>query len=227
MLSIAALSGGQGSYYLALARDDYYLKGGEPPGRWLGEGAGQLGLTGTVEGPALKQLLRGISADGRDALIQGAGSPKHQPGWDLTFSCPKSVSVLWSQAEADVRQAIQEAQATAVREALGYLQDAAALTRRGKGGQTREATQLVVAAFDHGTSRAQDPQLHTHCLVLNVGVRADGTRGTILSEPLAGKSWPPARSTGPNCPTNSKSTWASPWSACGAGSRSQVSPRAW
>ena len=184
MLSIAALSGGQGNYYLALARDDYYLKGGEPPGRWLGDGAGRLGLAGTVEGPALKQLFRGFSADGRDPLIQGAGRPDHQPGWDLTFSCPKSVSALWSQAGADVQRAVQEAQAAAVREALDYLQDAAAFTRRGKGGHTREPTRLVVAAFDHGTSRAQDPQLHTHCLVLNVGVRADGTTGTILSEPF-------------------------------------------
>jgi ATP-dependent exoDNAse (exonuclease V) alpha subunit len=58
------------------------------------------------------------------------------------------------------------------------------LTRRGRGGQAREPTKLVVAAFDHGTSRAQDPQLHTHCLVLNVGVREDGTTGTILSQPL-------------------------------------------
>lgn len=184
MLSVAALAGGQGNYYLALARDDYYLKGGEPPGRWLGEGAGVLGLTGQVGPQALTRLLGGFSADGSEALIQGAGDPKHQAGWDLTFSCPKSVSVLWSQAEPDVRQAIQQAQAAAVREALEYLQDAAAYTRRGKGGQTREATKLVVAAFEHGTSRAQDPQLHTHCLVLNVGVRADGTTGTILSQPL-------------------------------------------
>ncbi len=184
MLSVAALSGGQGNYYLALARDDYYLKGGEPPGRWLGEGASLLGLNGPVEGQTLKQLLGGFSADGKDALIQGAGDPKHQPGWDLTFSCPKSVSALWSQAEPGVRQAIQAAQAAAVREALDYLQDAAGYTRRGKGGQTREATKLVIASFEHGTSRAQDPQLHTHCLVLNVGVRADGTTGTILSQPL-------------------------------------------
>jgi conjugative relaxase-like TrwC/TraI family protein len=184
MLSIAALSGGQGNYYLALARDDYYLKGGEPPGRWLGEGAKLLGLTGQVEGPALKHLLRGFSADGTVPLIQGAGNSNHQPGWDLTFSCPKSVSVLWSQAEEDVRKAIQDAQAAAVREALDYLQDAAAFTRRGKGGHTQERTKLVVAGFDHGTSRAQDPQLHTHCLILNVGVRADGTTGTILSEPF-------------------------------------------
>jgi conjugative relaxase-like TrwC/TraI family protein len=184
MLSVAALSGGQGNYYLALARDDYYLKGGEPPGRWLGEGAERLGLTAQVDGPALKHLLRGFSADGSQPLIQGAGSPKHQAGWDLTFSCPKSVSVLWSQAEPDTRKTIQEAQAAAVREALDYLQEAAAFTRRGKGGRTKERTELVVATFDHGTSRAQDPQLHTHCLVLNVGVRADGSTGTILSQPL-------------------------------------------
>src|SRR5262245_27980884 len=184
MLSIAALSGGQGNYYLALARDDYYLKGGEPPGRWLGEGAKLLGLTGQVEGPALKQLLRGFSADGAVPLIQGAGNSDHQPGWDLTFSCPKSVSVLWSQAEESERRVIQEAQAAAVREALDYLQDVAAFTRRGKGGHTQERTKLLVASFDHGTSRAQDPQLHTHCLILNVGVRADGTTGTILSEPF-------------------------------------------
>src|SRR5581483_11936686 len=94
------------------------------------------------------------------------------------------VSVLSSQAGPDTRKTIQEAQAAAVREALDYLQESAAFTRRGKGGRTKERTELVVATFDHGTSRAQDPQLHTHCLVLNVGVRADGSTGTILSQPL-------------------------------------------
>ncbi len=184
MLSIAALSGGQGNYYLALARDDYYLKGGEPPGQWFGQGAERLGLAAQVSGQEFKQLLRGFSPDGTQPLIQGAGSPKHQPGWDLTFSSPKSVSALWSQADQEARRAIQEAQSAAVREALDYLQDAASFTRRGRGGQTKEPTKLVVATFDHGTSRAQDPQLHTHCLVLNVGVREDGTTGTILSQPF-------------------------------------------
>jgi conjugative relaxase-like TrwC/TraI family protein len=184
MLSIAALSGGQGNYYLALARDDYYLKGGEPPGKWLGEGTRELGLTGTVDGQALKALLNGYSPDSGESLIQGAGSPEHQPGWDLTFSSPKSVSVLWSQAEPDQRKAIQDAQAEAVRAALDYLQDAAAFTRRGKGGTERIPTKLVIAAFEHGTSRAQDPQLHTHCLIMNVGVGTDGKTRTILSQPL-------------------------------------------
>lgn len=184
MLSIAAVAGGRGNYYLSLARDDYYTKGGEPPGRWLGLGAEALGLSGQVEGEELKNLLQGFSKDGEIKLVQNAGADNHQGAWDLTFSCPKSVSVLWSQADADVRRAVQEAQAEAVKEALDYLQDAAAYTRRGKGGTERIPTKLVVATFEHGTSRAQDPQLHTHALILNVGVATDGKPRTILSQPL-------------------------------------------
>ena len=184
MLSISALSGGQGNYYLALARDDYYLKGGEPPGYWLGDGASLLGLKGKVEEQACKNLLAGLWPDGRDELVQGGGGVRHQPGWDLSFSCPKSVTVIWCQGEPEIRKAIQEAQAEAVRAAVDYLQDAAAYTRRNKKGTERETTKLVIAAFEHGTSRAQDPQLHTHALVMNVGVRADGTTGTIVSLPL-------------------------------------------
>lgn len=184
MLSIAALSGGQSNYYLALARDDYYTKGGEPPGMWLGAGASDLGLNDQVASAALKNLMNGLAPDGTRPLVQVQSGKTHQPGWDLTFSAPKSVSVLWSQADPAVRSAIQDAQADAVREALDYLQDACAYTRRGKGGRIREETKLVVASFDHGTSREQDPQLHTHCLVLNVGVRKDGTTGTLLSQPF-------------------------------------------
>src|SRR5437016_1403592 len=100
MLSIAALSNGQENYYLTLARDDYYLNGGEPPGRWLGDGKSHFGLAGNVDGQSLKRLFAGFSPGGKE-LIQGAGGPRHQPGWDFTFSCPKSVSVLWSQADPD------------------------------------------------------------------------------------------------------------------------------
>ena len=176
--------GGPGQLLPGPRGDDYYLKGGEPPGYWLGDGASLLGLAGRVEEKPCKHLLAGLSPDGQDFLVQGAGGVRHQPGWDLSFSCPKSVTVIWCQGNPEIRKAVQEAQAEAVRAAVDYLQDAAACTRRGKGGRERETTKLVVAAFEHGTSRAQDPQLHTHCLVMNVGVRADGTTGTIVSQPL-------------------------------------------
>jgi conjugative relaxase-like TrwC/TraI family protein len=183
VLSIGAMSGGQGEYYISLGREDYYTEGGEPPGRWVGEGASRLKLGSEVKADPFRSLLAGYSPHGKP-LIQNAGEGDHQPGWDLTFSAPKSVSVIWSQADSYTRKVIQDAHAEAVKKALGYLEDAAAFTRRGKGGREVERASLIVAAFEHGTSRAQDPQLHTHAIVLNVGVREDGTTGTILSKPL-------------------------------------------
>lgn len=184
MLSIGAMGHGQAGYYLGLAREDYYLAGGEPPGVWQGRGARDLGLSGPVEAEALTRLLEGFHPrDGR-ALIQNAGAAEHQPGWDLTFSAPKSISVLWSQAEPETRAVIQAAHFAAVQAGLGYLEEEAAMTRRGKGGAVRENARLVVATFEHGTSRAQDPQIHTHSLFINVCTRADGTSGTVESKPL-------------------------------------------
>lgn len=183
MLSVGAMGAGQGNYYVGLAREDYYLEGGEPLGHWWGDGARVLELTGAVEKDALQNLLRGVSPEGQ-ILVQNSGAKERQPGWDLTFSAPKSVSVLWGIADDVTRQTLQEIQCQAVTAALQYLQEEASTTRRGKGGHTREAAGLVIATFEHGTSRAQDPQLHTHALVLNVGIRRDGTTGAILSKPL-------------------------------------------
>lgn len=184
MLSMSAMSGGQASYYLGLAREDYYLEGGEPPGRWYGVGAEALGLRGEVEANNLYNLFGGYSPDGTRSLVQRQShddKATHRPGWDLTFSAPKSVSVLWSQLGESERQKIQQAHHEAVTKTLDYLQDVAALTRRGKGGQQMEKAGMVIATFEHSTSRALDPQLHTHALVMNIGVRDDGTTGTLSS----------------------------------------------
>ena len=183
VLSIGAMGGGQGEYYIGLGREDYFLNGGEPPGKWFGRGAEDLHLTGIVDANAFRNLLEGRSPEGRP-LIQNAGEKDHQPGWDLTFSAPKSVSVIWSQADSQTRKEIQSCHEAAVKKAIEYLEGAAGFTRRGKGGVTVEQAKLIIAAFEHGTSRLQDPQLHTHALIMNVGVRSDGTTGTILSKPL-------------------------------------------
>lgn len=189
MLSMAAARAE--GYYTALAREDYYLEGGEPPGKWLGRGAEQLGLAGPVETIAFRNLYRGFSPDGNEKLVQNAGKARgdgklsHHPGWDLTFSAPKSVSALWSQAPAEMRLAIQEAHHEAVSLTISYLEDVAGFTKRGKGGASKEPVQgFVVASFEHGTSRAQEPQLHDHCIVFNVAHRLDGTVGTLLGRPL-------------------------------------------
>lgn len=180
MLSIGAMGGGQGTYYVGLAAEDYYLAGGEPPGRWLGRGAEGLGLAGQVERESFLRLFAGFDAEG-SPLVQNAGSARRQPGWDLTFSAPKSVSATWAVANPQTRHAIQEAHFRALDGALKYLEEGAT-TRRGHGGAEKEPARLIVATFEHGTSRAQDPQLHTHCLVLNLGLRADGTTGALESQ---------------------------------------------
>lgn len=177
------MSGGQGAYYTGLAREDYYLEGGEPPGIWLGKGAEVLGLDGLVDKEVFSSLFGGRDARGID-LVQNAGGRSRQPGWDLTFSVPKSVSVAWSQSPPAIGAEIRAAHEAAVRSALAYLQENAAFTRRGKGGSIREKAGLVIGLFEHGTSRAQDPQLHTHAIVMNIGTRADGTTGSIESKPF-------------------------------------------
>ena len=65
MLSIGSMGSGQEGYYTNLAREDYYLAGGEPEGRWWGGGAEKLGLSGPVNAEELGALFRGYAPDGR------------------------------------------------------------------------------------------------------------------------------------------------------------------
>ena len=182
MLSVASMAAGQCNYYLELGRSDYYLDGGEPPGQWRGQGSEELGLEGRVSKEHLRNLFEGYAPDrGRELVQLGRG---HQPGWDLCFSAPKSVSVAWGVGERDVRESIQKAHDQAVDSTLRYLEDSASFTRRGHGGTELEKAGLCVATFQHGTSRAEDPQLHTHALVLNIASREDGTFGTLRSRDL-------------------------------------------
>lgn len=186
MLSISAMTSGQEVYYLSLAREDYYLAGGEPPGYWTGRGALGLGLRGAVEWQGLRAALEGFGPDGKRLTQEQryTDGRSRQPGWDLTFSAPKSVSVLWATADPASQAKLQAAHDAAVRAAMGYLEVNAAVSRRGKGGVETERVGLLVSAFEHGTSRALDPQLHTHCLVINAGLREDGTWGALRSHDL-------------------------------------------
>ena len=182
MLSIskAIKGGGQGEYYLNLASsDDYYLDGEEPPGCWLGEGSLALGLEGTVVKQEFRNLFQGLSPDGTKELVRNALSPHGRSGWDLTWSVPKSVSTAWSQATPETRAEIELAVHRAVAEGVRYLEGIGVVTRRGEDGVIRENASLVFAAFPHSTSRALDPQLHVHTLLLNVCVRPNGSTGTM------------------------------------------------
>ncbi|MBV1932030.1 MAG: relaxase domain-containing protein [Porticoccaceae bacterium] len=181
MLSMIAIN--SLDYYADLAREDYYISGGEPAGQWAGLGARLLGLQGQVDTNDFRSVFRGYAPDGT-ALCENPGDD-HRAGWDLTFSAPKSLSVLWARSDADLRQLIQAGQLKSVQQALCFMERHAAVTRRGHGGHEQEpVTGLIASLFEHSTSRAQDPQLHTHCLVANAAPRQDGTWGTLASRHL-------------------------------------------
>jgi conjugative relaxase-like TrwC/TraI family protein len=164
--------------------EDYYTESGHTQGRWLGSGAAELGLAGEVNERAFDRLAGGFHPETGDALVQRAGD-SHRPGWDLTFSAPKSVSVVWGIAEQEQREAIERAHMQAVERTLSFAeQQQLFITRRGHGGFERETARPIIAAYLHGTSREADPQLHTHAFVLNVAARGDGSYGTLETKPL-------------------------------------------
>lgn len=186
--SISARGGVQAAlgYYTHLGQDDYYLRDREPPGGWAGEGAARLSLAGPVTKSEFEAALKGIDPKTGERLAAlGGRLQDHAAGWDMTFSAPKSVSVLWALSEPRDRTTIETAQRAAVTTATRYLEREAAWARRGKGGSTREPTAgLLMATFDHHTSRELDPQLHTHVFIFNLAPRKDGTWGAIVSREL-------------------------------------------
>ncbi|MCS7466281.1 relaxase domain-containing protein [Stieleria sp. ICT_E10.1] len=182
--SISKMASGQYKYYTELAKEDYYTKGGEPAGKWLGRGAARLGLLGTVDDRSLAAVLDGFAPGGRERLVKNAGRENRQPGWDLTFSAPKSVSVAWGLADSNLRKQIEQAQQKAVISALEYLEDNCIFARAGQGGSDLKKADAVIATFMHGTSRDLDPNLHTHCLIANAGIYGENESRTLKSKIL-------------------------------------------
>jgi len=158
------------AYYDA---DDYYSEDGHAPSVWLGKGAAELGLASAVDSETFTRLLHGqINKDQRLGTSQD-GEWVHRPGWDVTFSAPKSVSVM-ALVAGDRR--LIGAHDEAVRRTMALAEQHLAATRIREDGEVRrEVTQnLVIASFRHGTSRALDPQLHSHNVILNMTQDQDG-----------------------------------------------------
>lgn len=158
------------SYYEA---DDYYADGGLSPSEWQGESAKDLGLAGEVERDAFRDMLDGKLPDGQQLGTTRDGKLEHSPGWDVTMSAPKSVSIM---AEVAGDRRLIGAHDRAVKSALAFAERHAAATRIREDGKVErhQTGNLVVASFRHDTSRAQDPQLHTHNVIMNMTRDASG-----------------------------------------------------
>ncbi len=189
MLSIGKLGAGQERYYLdkvAEGAEDYYSGEGEAQGVWTGDAAAELGLEGEVGADQLRAMLTGKDPASKEPLLGMRGVPSGRgavPGFDLTFSAPKSVSLLWTLGDGPTQAAVLQAIERSVDAALGYMQTQACWTRRGAGGaEFVPGNGYLAAAFHHRSSRAGDPQLHIHVLIANATRGEDG-RWTRLYHP--------------------------------------------
>ena len=179
MLSVGIVTTGGVGYYLNTVGsgvDDYYAR--VEPGRWMGAGAERIGLGGQVHPEQVDALATGRHPVTGEAL---GIRPGKVAAFDLTFSSPKSVSVLAELADPEIRAAVNDAHAEAVTATLRFVEDEGVLVgRRGAGGAHQVPTRgAIAAAFTHRTSRAGDPQLHTHLLVFNRALGADGRWGGL------------------------------------------------
>ncbi|HEX9762551.1 MAG TPA: MobF family relaxase, partial [Acidimicrobiia bacterium] len=182
-------------------REDYYLRGGTATGCWWGSGAAELGLEDSVSAEGLVRLFDGQHPGtgerlGRQLRKDGVAA------WDVTFSADKSVSLLWALGDERTRKEVLEAFEEATAQAFRYLETVASSTRGAN--KTRMVDEnghpvlsenrtpkyrvetwpiptsgYVAAAFTEFTSRADDPQLHTHVVVANKVKGVDGRWRTI------------------------------------------------
>lgn len=170
MLSISSIKG-DSAYY---SHEDNYYASGSLASRWLGEGAAKLGLKGEVANVDMDAVRQGRLPDGTDLARMVNGINKHRSGYDLTFSAPKSVSMMIL-IGGDTR--LLEAWNRCVEQGMQEVEKliSARITKDGNT-NTVLTGNMVAALYNHDTSRALDPQIHTHALVFNATFAQDKWR---------------------------------------------------
>ncbi|ECD2891626.1 conjugative transfer relaxase/helicase TraI [Salmonella enterica subsp. enterica serovar Napoli] len=170
MLSISSIKG-DSAYY---SHEDNYYASGSLESRWLGDGAEKLGLKGEVANADMDAIRQGKLPDGTDLSRMVNGVNKHRSGYDLTFSAPKSVSMMIL-IGGDTR--LLDAWNRSVENGMKEVEKliSARITDNGKT-DTVLTGNMVAALYNHDTSRALDPQIHTHALVFNTTFAEDKWR---------------------------------------------------
>lgn len=188
MISIHNISSANHALHY-FSKDNYYTEHeGLEHSEWFGKGAEALGLSGKVEKEDFFKLLKGEVADqvlGKWVINKetNQSEKEHRPGIDITFSAPKSTSILTEITEDPRLRAAHE---TAVKKALTYLEKEFAMTRITVNGQTQEVKtgNFAIALFRHNTSRELDMQTHTHAVLTNATKCADGQWRSIHNDEI-------------------------------------------
>ncbi|MDX9901599.1 MAG: MobF family relaxase [Aliarcobacter sp.] len=180
MLSITNMTSEQASHYHK-EEQNYYQKNNEI-GVWQGKGVESLNLQGNISHEQFDRLCHGINPITDEVLVDSS----KRAGTDLTFSAPKSVSILMELSSNDEELKIRAAHDKAVEETLKFIEENYSQTREQIDGvrNTINTGNLVIAKFQHDTSRELDPQLHTHSFVLNMTQKENGDWRALHNDEL-------------------------------------------
>lgn len=173
-LSTVSSSGGASNYYEQ--SDNYYFLG-DATTQWFGKGAEKLGLHGNVNRDDFINVLEGKLTNGQSLEYIVDGKNKHRPGYDLTFSAPKSVSVL---ALVMQDKDVLNAHINAVNKTLTEIEKMASsrIMEDGISG-IEETGNITSALFLHDTNRNLEPHLHTHAIMANITETESGKWKTL------------------------------------------------
>lgn len=167
MLRVTPCTSAEGaSRYYTTA--DYYTEGQELEGRWRGEGARMLGLSGTVTREDWTELCNNRDPESGDRLTARTKGNR-RVGYDLNWHAPKSLSLLYG-VTGDER--LLEAFRDSVDETMVDMErEMSTRVRKAGGNDERTTGNMVWGEFVHTTSRpvdgVPDPHLHAHCFVMN------------------------------------------------------------
>jgi len=170
MLGVHGVGGDRADYYLGdLARELPVSS----PGRWTGEAAARLGLAGALQPAEFRRLLE--SRHPLTGRPMGSGRVG-VAALDLTFSAPKSASVLFALGGAETARAVVDAHTEAVAGALSYLERHGIAARRRSGPERTvvPTTGMIAGLFTHALNRNGDPHLHSHVVMANLVHGSDG-----------------------------------------------------
>ena len=172
---VTTLKGSSVGEYYVHELPNYYLDSGEPRGVWLGQGAEALGLSGEVADAEFLNVMAGVYPHQPQVLLGRRYGEDSVRGFDVTASAPKSVSVLKELGGPSIEAHVAEAHDAAVASMAHWIEDHAHTRFRVNGEiHTVDAQGLVMATFRQHTSRALDPQLHTHLVIANKVQSPDG-----------------------------------------------------
>jgi len=185
VLAVGKVGPANAGYYqsaVVAGMEDYDAGDGEAPGRWIG----RADLVGAVAGSLatavdVAMLLEAKCAPDGTRLGKTVVTDRSVTAFDLTFSAPKSVSVLYALGDSNVVAAVEAAHTAAVVQAVASVSPRIAYTRTGHAGAAVvDAEGVFGIRYRHRNSRALDPQLHDHVLISNaVRTVSDGEWRTL------------------------------------------------